>query len=237
MWTFWALFHGFSEVNSVRDADISQEIHHHFGKSFAKCMFSNFRNKWNNMDWWLCEDVLLTVLLLVLCKGRKLNGAVLAPAPPQGDFLRNHSNSEVLWSPRAASNNASHQGTSITEVYNIFYNMRRIVKFHIVAATVIHWVYNIPVNFTTLHGHLRPESEGRKGAISSENWMGYCPFPPRPQPFIFPISRARLSKLRASAPFRPSAPVRPAPDPVTCCSFYNRPSNELATLLSPVRVF
>ena len=66
--------------------------------------------------------------LVVLCKGRKLNGAVLAPAPPRGDFLTNQSNSEVLWSPTAASNNASHQGTSITGVYNIFYNMQRIVK-------------------------------------------------------------------------------------------------------------
>ena len=62
MRTFWGLFHDFSEVNSVRDADISQEIHHHFVESFTKCMFSDSLNKWHEMDLWLCEDVLLTVL-------------------------------------------------------------------------------------------------------------------------------------------------------------------------------
>ena len=64
MRTFWGLFHDFSEVNSVRDADISQEIHHHFVESFTKCMFSDSLNKWHEMDLWLCEDVLLTVLYL-----------------------------------------------------------------------------------------------------------------------------------------------------------------------------
>ena len=66
MRTFWGLFHDFSEVNSVRDADISQEIHHHFVESFTKCMFSDSLNKWHEMDLWLCEDVLLTVLCRVL---------------------------------------------------------------------------------------------------------------------------------------------------------------------------
>ena len=75
MRTFWGLFHDFSEVNSVRDADISQEIHHHFVESFTKCMFSDSLNKWHEMDLWLCEDVLLTVLwhsLEFFCKRLKI---------------------------------------------------------------------------------------------------------------------------------------------------------------------
>ena len=46
------------------------------------------RDHWRNNE--LLHMIFYALLVMVvLCKGRKLNGAVLAPAPPRGDLLRN----------------------------------------------------------------------------------------------------------------------------------------------------
>ena len=145
-----------------------------------------------------------------MCKGRKLNGAVLAPAPPRGDLFRNRPNSEDLRSP-LTNDFITHQRSR-----NAIISLQHTLQFERSSFTSYCASGNwrpLSLDFTIqyLADHLLLESKGKKGAIKGRfphKIERLRPFPPRPRPLILRKSGTSLTKLRSSAPRPSSAPRR-----------------------------